>query len=136
MPPCNDALRGGGGDRHLWLTALPDNQIPAHPSPAPLLNLSKSDHEGRAVYHQALFISCRWGNGNPETKSCVPSLGSCQHCALGLSTSTSSNWIQASGLGPGACFFLPIRCGVNLNTGMSNAAPVTLILVGPSPAFP
>lgn len=51
MPQHNDALCSGGGDRHLWLTALPDNQILAHPSPATLLNLRKSDHERRAVYH-------------------------------------------------------------------------------------
>ena len=51
MPQHNDALCSGGGDRHLWLTALPDNQILTHPSPATLLNLRKSDHERWAVYH-------------------------------------------------------------------------------------
>lgn len=51
MPQHNDALCSGGGDRHLWLTALPDNQILTHPSPTTFLNLRKSDHERWAVYH-------------------------------------------------------------------------------------
>lgn len=74
MPQCNDALRSGGGDRHLWLTALPDNQIPAHPSPATLLNLRKSDRERRAVYHPGLFISSGWENRNRRDKELCPQL--------------------------------------------------------------
>lgn len=77
MPQCNDALRCGGGDRHLWLTALPDNQIPAHPSPATLLNLRKSDRERRAVYHPGLFISSGWGNGNRRDKELCPPAQCC-----------------------------------------------------------
>lgn len=72
MPQCNDALRSGGGDRHLWLTALPDNQIPAHPSPATLLNLRKSDRERRAVYHPGLFISSGWGNKQEGQRAVSP----------------------------------------------------------------
>lgn len=73
MPQRNDALRGGGGERHLWLTALPDNQIPAHPSPAPLLNLRKSDRERLAVYHPGSVYLLWVGLETGETKSCVPS---------------------------------------------------------------
>lgn len=73
MPQCNDALRSGGGDRHLWLTALPDNQIPAHPSPATLLNLRKSDRERRAVHHPRLFISSGWET-NRRDKELGPQL--------------------------------------------------------------
>lgn len=75
MPQGNDALRSGGGDRHLWLTALPDNQIPAHPSLATLLNLRKSDRERRAVYHPGSVYLLWWWGGTEtgETKSCVPS---------------------------------------------------------------
>lgn len=75
MPQCNDALHSGGGDGHLWLTALPDNQIPAHPSLATLLNSRKSDRERRAglFITRALFISSGCGMEAGETKSHVPS---------------------------------------------------------------
>ena len=57
MPQHNDALCSGGGDRHLWLTALPDNQILAHPSPATLLNLRTVIMKGGPFITRGLFIS-------------------------------------------------------------------------------
>lgn len=66
MPQCNDALRSGGGDRHLWLTALPDNQILAHPSLATLLNLRKSDRERRGCSSLELCLSPMRGEWKQE----------------------------------------------------------------------
>lgn len=82
MPQCNDALRSGGGDRHLWLTALPDNQIPAHPSLATLLNLRKSDRERRAVYHPGSVYLLWVGERKQERQRAV----SPATCCLGWSS--------------------------------------------------
>jgi hypothetical protein len=78
MPQCNDALCSGGGDRHLWLTALPDNQIPAHPSPATLLNLSKSDRERQAVHHPGSVYLLWVESGNRRDKELCPQLRAAQ----------------------------------------------------------
>lgn len=84
MPQCNDALRSGGGDRHLWLTALPDNQIPAHPSLATLLNLRKSDRERRAVHHSSSVYLLWVGNGSRRDKEPCPRLSAAQVGVAGI----------------------------------------------------
>lgn len=88
MPQCNDALRSGGGDRHLWLTALPDNQIPAHPSLATLLNLRKSDRERRAVHHSSSVYLLWVGNGSRRDKEPCPQLSAAQVSVAGIC------WVQ------------------------------------------
>lgn len=90
LPRCHSIMmpRSGGGDRHLWLTALPDNQILTHPSPATLLTYEKDHERWAKPITRGLFISSGWGNGEQERQRAA----SPAKCCLGSAACLS--WMQ------------------------------------------